>query len=302
MDVERNPGPNTALSGWSWNFGNRNYNILASGTLKCSSSGLQNENANMATYSRPIVYSRNKLFNLRSSAATRKVFNIPVVTSHRLRNNGYEKKEGRSRTLSLIKINKEPAAPRIVPKCMVLNARSLAKPNPTPALYAELKSNNIDICFVSQSWLNKKILSHVVCPESYVMVRKDRANYRSGGEVAVICRNDWRIEMLNNINSFDYEFVWCKIRTPNSDYYVASIYHPTDPVYDASELLDFLSHTCDQILLNDPNAKIIIAGDINQLKIREFIQQHALKQMVRVCTRGERIQDVFFSQTIHFSG
>ena len=205
------------------------------------------------------------------------------------------KKEGRPRTLSFIKINKEPTAPRIVPKCMVLNARSLAKPNATPALYAELKSNNIDICFVSESWLNKKILSHVVCPEGYVMVRKDRADYRSGGGVAVICRNDWRIETLNDIKSFDYEFVWCKITTPNSDYYVASIYHPPDPVYDASELLDLLSHTCDQILLNDPNAKIIIAGDINQLKIKEFIQQHALKQMVRVCIRGERILDVFLT-------
>ena len=67
MDVEWNPGPDTALSGLSWNFWNQNYNILASGTLECSSSGLQNENANMAYNSRPIVYSRNELFNLRSS-------------------------------------------------------------------------------------------------------------------------------------------------------------------------------------------------------------------------------------------
>ena len=125
-------------------------------------------------------------------------------------------------------------------------------------------------------------------------MRKDRADYRYGVGIAIICINDWRIETLNKINSFKFESVWCKITTPNSDYYVASIY-PPDPVYDACELLDFLSHTCDQILLNDPNAKIIIAGDINQLKITEFIQQHALKQMVRVCTRGERILDVFLT-------
>ena len=124
-------------------------------------------------------------------------------------------------------------------------------------------------------------------------MRKDRADYRYGVGIAIICINDWRIETLNKINSFKFESVWCKITTPNSDYYVASIYHPPDPVYNASELLNALSHSCDQILLNDLDTKIIIAGDINQLKVREFMLQHALKQMAKVYTRGERILDVF---------
>ena len=50
----------------------------------------------------------------------------------------------RPRTLSIVKINKGPTAPKIVPKCMVLNARCLAKPDAAPALYAELSNNNND--------------------------------------------------------------------------------------------------------------------------------------------------------------
>ena len=72
-----------------------------------------------------------------------------------------------------------------------------------------------------------------------VMVRKDRADLRAGREVAVICRNDWKIKSVKVTESFESASVWCKIITPNSEYYEASIYHPPDPIYDAAELLDF---------------------------------------------------------------
>ena len=71
-----------------------------------------------------------------------------------------------------MKIDKGPTDPAIVPKCMVLNVRSLAKPDAVPALYGELSSNKIDICFVSESWLKKKILSNLICPQGYVIIRR----------------------------------------------------------------------------------------------------------------------------------
>lgn len=77
------------------------------------------------------------------------------------------------------------------------------------------------------------------------------------------------------------EIVWSKISTPNSEYQVASVYQPPDHTYEAFELLDVLSDCCDQILHDDPsNVKIIIAGDINQLNIEEFVQQYSMQQMV----------------------
>ena len=144
-----------------------------------------------------------------------------------------------------------------------MNARSLAKPDAAPALYAELKSN-IDVCFVSESWLNKRIPSHLICPDGYTIIRKDRVGARTGGGVAIICRNDWKIRVLNFKANFEFETVWCKIQTTNSKYYMASIYHPPDPeVYKATDLIDFLSDSCDQILHDEPDAKIVIAGDVN---------------------------------------
>lgn len=66
---------------------------------------------------------------------------------------------------------------------MFLNARTLAKPHTAPAFYVELSNNKMDACFVSESWLNRKILSHLICPEGYVMVRKDRDGSLAGGGV-----------------------------------------------------------------------------------------------------------------------
>ena len=118
----------------------------------------------------------------------------------------------------------------------------------------------------------------------YVMVRKDRNGIRAGGGVAVICRKDWKIKAINANGQFEFETLWCKITTPNSEFFAASVYHPPDLIYEPADLLNFLSETCDQILHDDLNAKIVIAGDINQLQIKDLMQQHGLHQMVKVPT------------------
>ena len=129
---------------------------------------------------------------------------------------------------------------------MVLHACSLVKADAAPALFAELRSNNIDLSFVSEYWLNKKILSHLICPDGYVMVRKDRNGIRAGGGVAVICRKDWKIKAINANGQFEFETLWCKITTPNSEFFAASVYHPPDLSYEPADLLNFLSETCQQ--------------------------------------------------------
>ena len=157
-----------------------------------------------------------------------KIFmNIPVVNIHQSRKTAkrHTAEQNRTRNLVKIKTRKIPTISKLVPKCVVMNARSLAKPDAAPALYAELKSN-IDVCFVSESWLNKRIPSHLICPDGYTIIRKDRVGARTGGGVAIICRNDWKIRVLNFKANFEFETVWCKIQTTNSKYYMASIYHP----------------------------------------------------------------------------
>ena len=90
-----------------------------------------------------------------------------------------------------------------------------------------------------------------------------------------------------------------KFRQKNSKFYVGAIYYPPDPEYLESEFLDHISANYEQILLTDPNARLIIAGDINQLKIGDFCNQFNLEELVKKSTRGQRILDVFLTNNPH---
>ena len=52
-------------------------------------------------------------------------------------------------------------------------------------------------------------------------------------------------------------------------------------MYQESELLNRLSESIEQIFQLESNAKIIVAGDANQLKIKDIMCQHNMEQMVR---------------------
>jgi hypothetical protein len=79
---------------------------------------------------------------------------------------------------------------------MVINAHSLAKPDAAVTLNAELSANNIDICFVTETWLNDKIPSSLVCLGNYVFVRKDRCDSRSGGGVVLCVEMTGKLKIL----------------------------------------------------------------------------------------------------------
>ena len=80
--------------------------------------------------------------------------------------------------LVMVKTTKPgPTMPKRNLNCLVLNVRSLVKPDATIGLSTDLSSNKIDICIVSETWLNSRASSHLVCPDGYTILRKDRGNH-----------------------------------------------------------------------------------------------------------------------------
>ena len=162
-----------------------------------------------------------------------------------------------------------------------MNARSLVKPDTASALCTEVTTNKIDVCFISETWLNSNVPSSLICPDGYALIRKDRLDARPGGCVAILCRKDWKIDKLD-YNDTVFECLWCEIQVKNNNkYYVAAIYNPPNPAYLEPDLLDYLSECCERILISDPAARIIIAGDVNHLRISEFSRVHDLEQLVK---------------------
>ena len=114
-----------------------------------------------------------------------------------------------------------------------------------------------------------------------------------GGGVAILCKNDWTIKIYHSAT--DFECLWCSDFVENSDYFIEAVYNPPNPTYNEPDVFDYLTNTCEKIISSDPNARIIIGGDINKLNVTKLIAQHSLQQMVKSPTRGEQILDVFLT-------
>ena len=141
------------------------------------------------------------------------------------------------------------------------------------------KSKNIDLCCISETWPNTTIASSLICPTEFCIIGKDRLSARGDG-VTILCRKDWKMQKIPNMGNL-FECLWVKITTENSSFIVATVYHPPDHIYDANDLIEFLINSCDQLSSENPNAKIIITGDINRLNIHDLLNQLSFAQMVR---------------------
>ena len=87
------------------------------------------------------------------------------------------------------------------------------------------------------------------------------------------------------------------VATSTSDYFVALVYHPPTFDYCETAFIDFLVNSCESILATSPNARLIIAGDINKLDLKSLSQQSGLSQLVKTPTRNDSILDVFLTNT-----
>ncbi len=98
---------------------------------------------------------------------------INKIQNDRKRQNDRTTSYQRNQVLKIVQTDKTgPTSPRVIPRCPVLNARSLIKPDALPALYADLKCNEIDICCISETWLKPVIPNYLVCPDGYSIVKK----------------------------------------------------------------------------------------------------------------------------------
>ena len=294
MDISRNPGPSPA------------------GSLGLKENCLRSDPSRFGSFvDFHIVYSKGHLYSLRKSAASQTVTSalISILKNFGLFR-GRRKRAGRlvrlkrakqsraipviirpihtwnvnfnshyTRSRTLRRTSALPSQPRIIPCCMIMNTRSVAKVDAFPALVAELLTNNCDLCFLTETWLKPIHPTHIVSPNGFCMIRKDRLD-RGGGGVAIICRGDWKIERLEGPLSSVFECLWLRVSTPNSVYYACVVYHPDESLYDQDELLDFLTASCEHLIAVNPNCTIIIAGDVNRLKYKNLLVHASLSQMV----------------------
>ena len=93
--------------------------------------------------------------------------------------------------------------------------------------------------------------------------------------------------------------MWTQVKTSNSEFFVATAYHPPNPEYNQYDLIDILVDSVEKLLSINPNSKIIIAGDVNQLDIKMLINH--LSNLLNHLQEGEEYwMYIFLTNVPHF--
>jgi len=163
-------------------------------------------------------------------------------------------------------------------------------------LSAVMNNNNVDICCVTETWLDPNIPTETVDIDGYILHRRDRSDGRQGGGVAAYVRSSLNCTQLN-IEHENLEVLWLLYRGQRmprtvSHILIGIVYHP--PGAESTAMTDHLVDTTDSILKQHPHAGVIILGDVNHLHDK-VLRDYPLKQTVKSATRGNALLDKIYS-------
>lgn len=180
-----------------------------------------------------------------------------------------------------------------IPNIYVLNARSLAKPNAVECLNADLVSYNIDCAFITETFLN---VTHDIEIQDYAIFRLDR-HKRKGGGVALFIRRCHPCSRIDVKSLIPFEICWVLLSMQATTYLCAVIYHPPNPVYKTSDLLQYLEEKI-LLLQNEYSPFItILAGDFNLINPGDIADYTGLCMVNKLPTRQDKILDNIYAST-----
>ena len=89
-----------------------------------------------------------------------------------------------------------------------------------------------------------------------------------------------------------FELLWVHLKFQNNVIFVGAVYHPPKTnEYKSEELIDRIAGDIEEIMANNLNSLIIVAGDVNQLSNSSLVEKTGLQQTVRQSTRGDAFLD-----------
>ena len=188
------------------------------------------------------------------------------------------------------------------PTLFVLNAASLAKPHAIQHLSADLVRYGVHIAVITETHLKKRHTDLFATIAGYSLFRRDRTG-RKGGGVAVYVNSQMPATLWTCPNDSPlFELLWVHVRTEALDVIVGALYHPPQPMYKSSDLLDHIEVCVDAVESTFPDALIILAGDFNTLPEDDVVARTALCSIVDQPTRGaNKLDRIYVSEPSYTS-
>jgi len=159
-------------------------------------------------------------------------------------------------------------------------------------LIGEITGYCIDVAVISQTLLKKKHVNERFSIDGYDLFRRGRLGRRGGG-VTIYARHDllateWTFQVRPDPS---FELLWIKISTGQSDVFTGALYHPPNPQYQSSRLLDYMEVIANELNCSHQGALVIVAGDFNTLSDIEYTTKRGFLSVVDQPTRGSSLLD-----------
>ena len=168
------------------------------------------------------------------------------------------------------------------------NKRSFS--NKVDELQYVAECSNADAVCVSESWLSPQISGSAVAIPGYNLFRNDRTSAPGGG-VCIYLRQTLPCTRLFQCEQPDVESLWLSLRPHSllrsiSSIILCVVYHSTaNGQLENVVLSNHIRSNLDGLLIKQPNALVVIAGDFNPtstgLKLKDLTQSDNLKQIVK---------------------
>ena len=140
------------------------------------------------------------------------------------------------------------------------------------ALEADLRSQDIDVCVVSETHLSTNMPDAVANIPNYNVFRRDRGwadlDKRKKGGVAVYVRDS--LKVLDVYRSNLYEFIALTVLLP-SDHIMLICglsSYPRKHSYRDIDLMNYIISFVDLVLNKHPEAAIVCGGNVNRLDMQ----------------------------------
>ena len=180
---------------------------------------------------------------------------------------------------------------------MLINARSLKKPGASASLSLDLYQKSVDICLVTETWLNESIDSAYVSIPKYTLVRKDRNNDSSekshGGGVAAYVRTPIELTLLE-YESQGTEMLWFSTVLQRKKFVCGVAYYPPS-VNKVNLYTEHILSVYDQLLSEDVETVITLAGDFNDFDVKLITVATALDSLYHGKTHKNSQLDFIFT-------
>ena len=177
------------------------------------------------------------------------------------------------------------------PSIFLFNARSVLPK--LDDLCVSISAFKPDIVFVTETWLTDDIDDVVLAIPRFGLLRSDRLNRRGGGVCA------WFHESLkpsilstSRLCPSSIESLFLQLRSGSFRYFLFLLYIPPGlPKQEHDDIVLFMTHSLDDAMNIDPDARILVCGDFNDFPQLFLSEQFGLLKKVHSPTRGSAILD-----------